>query len=126
MSRPPNPGEMGSLPDVLTVAMGAGGALTVLVSALRTWLAQPRRSDVKITVRSPDGRVVELDAHRVADSEALLRAVLEAAPAATLSPTPAPLPSPTPVPSPAPELPPSPAIGISPAPALLPAEPGDR
>ena len=81
VSQPQRSGEMGSLPDLLTVAMGAGGTVTVLASALRTWLAQPRRSDVKITLRSPDGRVVELDARRIADGEALLRTVLESAPA---------------------------------------------
>lgn len=81
VSRSPRSGEMGAVPDLLTVAMGAGGTVTVLAAALKAWFAQPRRSDVKITVRSPDGRAVELDARRVTDGEALLRAVLEAAPA---------------------------------------------
>jgi hypothetical protein len=39
-------------------------------------LAQPRRSDVRIVVTSPDGRRVELDAKRVGDVEQLLRQTL--------------------------------------------------
>jgi hypothetical protein len=76
-SRPPRAGEMGSVPELLTVAVGSGGAVSVLAASLRAWLAQPRRSDVKITLRGPGKRVVEVDARRVADVETLLRAVLE-------------------------------------------------
>jgi hypothetical protein len=79
-SRPPRPGEMGSIPELVTVAVGSGGAVSVLASSLRMWLAQPRRSDVKLTLRLPDGRVVELDARRVGDVEALLRVVLDSQP----------------------------------------------
>jgi hypothetical protein len=34
---------------------------------LKVFLAQPRRSDVRIVVTWPDGRRVELDAKRVSD-----------------------------------------------------------
>jgi hypothetical protein len=68
---------MGTVVDLVTVAVGGGGALSVLVSSLRTWLAQPRRSDIRVEMRLPDGRVVVVDAHRVGDVEALLRAVLD-------------------------------------------------
>lgn len=53
--------EMGGLIDVLTIAMGSGGAGAVLARALSTWLTQ-RNADVKVTVRGPDGRSVEVDA----------------------------------------------------------------
>jgi hypothetical protein len=75
-ARPPNVGEMGPVTDVVVVAAGSGGALTVLATSLRTWLAQPRRSDVRIKVRSANGRTVEVDAKRISDVEALVRAAL--------------------------------------------------
>ncbi|MES4891898.1 hypothetical protein [Streptomyces sp. NPDC096012] len=59
-------GEMGGLFDVLTVAVGSGGAGAVLARSLSTWLAH-RHTDVKVTVKSSDGRCVEVDAHRVRD-----------------------------------------------------------
>ena len=47
----PGEGELGSLADVLVVAVGSGGTLSVLVTSLKAWLAQPRRSDVRIRVQ---------------------------------------------------------------------------
>ncbi|MEV0188039.1 hypothetical protein AB0I39_05825 [Kitasatospora purpeofusca] len=78
--RAPAPGEMGSVLDAVTVAIGAGGALSVLASSLRVWFAQPRRSDVRLKIRRADGGTLELDAKRVraADLEDLLRSALEA------------------------------------------------
>lgn len=55
-------GEMGGLLDVLTIAMGSGGAGAVLARSLSTWLTH-RHADVKVTVRGPDGRSVEVEAH---------------------------------------------------------------
>lgn len=77
--RPPGPGEMGSVLDTVTVALGAGGGLSVLASSLRTWFAQPRRSDVRVKIRRTDGGTVEIDAERVraGDLEAILRTALE-------------------------------------------------
>ncbi|MFD7414829.1 effector-associated constant component EACC1 [Kitasatospora purpeofusca] len=77
--RPPGPGEMGSVLDAVTVALGAGGALSVLASSLRVWFAQPRRSDVRLKIRRIGGGTVEIDAKRVraGDLEAILRAALE-------------------------------------------------
>ncbi|MCX4688716.1 hypothetical protein OG401_31235 [Kitasatospora purpeofusca] len=76
---PPLAGEMGSVLDTVTVALGAGGGLSVLASSLRTWFAQPRRSDVRVKIRRTDGGTVEIDAKRVraGDLEAILRAALE-------------------------------------------------
>ncbi|MCM2422115.1 hypothetical protein [Streptomyces sp. RKAG293] len=76
----PAPTELGSLPDVLTVALGAGGSVTVLAASLRAWISQPRRSDVKLTISQEGGRSVEIDAKRVKgeDLGALLQQVLDA------------------------------------------------
>ncbi|MFJ9950328.1 hypothetical protein [Kitasatospora sp. NPDC091207] len=78
----PRPGELGTALDVLTVAVGAGGGLSVLAASLRTWFAHPRRSDVRLKIRRPDGESVELDAKRVsaAELEAVLRQVLDRGP----------------------------------------------
>lgn len=72
----PQPGELGALSDVLMVALGSGGTLSVLATSLKAFLSQPRRSDVRIVVTSPDGRRVELDAKRVSDVDQLLRQTL--------------------------------------------------
>lgn len=72
----PRPGELDALSDALMVAVGSGGTLSVLATSLKTFLAQPRRSDVRIVVTSPDGRRVELDAKRVSDVDQLLRQTL--------------------------------------------------
>ncbi|WP_046722558.1 effector-associated constant component EACC1 [Streptomyces xiamenensis] len=72
----PSPGELGGLSDALVIAVSSGGALTVLAASLRAFLAQPRRSDIRIVVHGPEGHRVEVDAKRVGDVEALLREVL--------------------------------------------------
>lgn len=68
----PKPGEMGGVVDVLTVALGSGGAGVVLVRALCTWLVQ-RRADVAVTITAPDGTHVQVDAKRAADPETIIR-----------------------------------------------------
>jgi hypothetical protein len=67
--------ELGSLPDLLTVACGAGGAGTVLASSLKTWL-QTRRTDAKITVKY-GGRSVTVDLHTVEQVVPLLERLLD-------------------------------------------------
>jgi hypothetical protein len=70
---------MGSLVDMLTVAVGAGGALTVLARSIEVWLRQPRRAMVRVKVTGPDGSVVELSADHVKEVgsvEALLEQAL--------------------------------------------------
>jgi hypothetical protein len=69
------PGELGSITDALSIAISGGGALSVLAASLKAFFAQPRRADLRITVRSGDGRSVEIDAKRIQDVEAVLRAV---------------------------------------------------
>ncbi|MGH3833116.1 MAG: effector-associated constant component EACC1 [Pseudonocardiaceae bacterium] len=72
---PVRPGEMGGLLEVLEVALGSGGAGAVLATSVSTWLSQPRRADVTLTVTADDGRHIELDARRVRDPVVLLREV---------------------------------------------------
>jgi hypothetical protein len=74
-SRPLAPGEMGTLPELIAVAIGGGGAVSVLASSLSTWLAH-RKSDITLKVTGRDGRTVELQAQRVAEADELLREVL--------------------------------------------------
>ncbi|MEU5597167.1 hypothetical protein [Streptomyces sp. NPDC020298] len=78
----PRPGQLGTALDTVTVLLGAGGPLTVLASCLRTWITQPRRSDVRLKVELDGGRVVEIDAKRVGaeDVERLLRQAREEEP----------------------------------------------
>lgn len=68
--------ELGSLPELLTVALGAGGAGTALVAALRTWLLT-RRTTARITVEA-EGRSVSLDIQTVGDVTPLLEQILKA------------------------------------------------
>ena len=72
----PGPGELGAMADVLVAAVSSGGAISVLASSLKAFLSQPRRSDVRIVLRTADGRRVEVDAKRIADVEALVRETL--------------------------------------------------
>jgi hypothetical protein len=60
------------------VAVGSGGAATVLATSLKTWLAHPRRSDVRIRIEGADGREVVIDAKRASidDLQGLVRQVL--------------------------------------------------
>lgn len=48
--------DLGSAAELLTVILGSGGAGTVLVSSLITWL-QTRRTTAKITVESAKGKI---------------------------------------------------------------------
>ncbi|WP_327640833.1 hypothetical protein OHB24_21295 [Kribbella sp. NBC_00482] len=66
--------ELGSLPELLTVAFSAGGAGTVLASSLITWL-KTRQTTAKITVES-DGRSVTFDITTAHDVRPLLEEVL--------------------------------------------------
>lgn len=76
---PPGPGQMGSLVEVLTVAVGSSVTLTVLAGALTVWLRQPRRSTVHVAVIKPDGTKVEVTGEQLRDArdiEDLLRRCL--------------------------------------------------
>jgi len=74
----PGKGELGAVADVLVIAVGSGGTLSVLATSLKAWLAQPRRSDVRIRVQHDGGETVEIDANRIDDErvDALIRQAL--------------------------------------------------
>ncbi len=76
VSAGPGPGELGVLADALVVAVGSGGLLSVLASSLKTFLALPRRGDLRIVVSAPGERIVEIDAKHVRDVESLIRDAL--------------------------------------------------
>jgi hypothetical protein len=56
---------LGGVLDTLVVAAGSGGTLTVLASALKSWLSRPRGTDVHIVRLESDKAKVEIDAHRL-------------------------------------------------------------
>jgi len=61
---PAKPGEMGSIVEVLEVAVGSGGAVTVLLNSITTWLRN-RGTDATIRVSTPDGTTVEVATRRL-------------------------------------------------------------
>jgi len=77
----PSPGELGSAMDALTVALGSGGALSVLATSLKVWLSQPRRTNLRLRINNADGASVELDVDRIAAGklEGVLREALRGA-----------------------------------------------
>jgi membrane-associated two-gene conflict system component 1 (EACC1) len=84
----PPPGKLGAVSDVLVVAVGSGGALTVLAGAVAAWV-QSRGSKVKVLLQGPAGQKAEIAAEHVksldaaelrrlvADVDATLRALDE-------------------------------------------------
>lgn len=76
VSRPvpiPSPGEMGALSDVLIVALGAGGAGTVLAGAVSAWL-RTRVSAFTLRIRTA-GREIEVETTNLDDVEALIEQI---------------------------------------------------
>lgn len=55
----PAPGTLGGWPEVLAVALGEGGAVTVLASAVMSWV-RSRTSDVTLTISRPGGMSVKV------------------------------------------------------------------
>lgn len=51
----PEPGKMGGTVELLTVALGSGGAVAVLLRSITTWLAR-RGHDVTVSLKDADGR----------------------------------------------------------------------
>lgn len=62
-SSPPQ-GTLGSVAELLTVALGPGGISAALAAGLVAWLRQ-RTGDVTVTAWRHDGQKVELTARRV-------------------------------------------------------------
>ena len=69
--------DMGAAADALTVAVGSGGAITVLAGAIRTWI-QTRRQTVRMVIRRPGGVELEIDAG-VKDPDAMIEKFLKVA-----------------------------------------------
>jgi Effector Associated Constant Component 1 len=73
----PAEGELGVLDEALVAAVGSGGAVSVLITALQAFLRTRRRADFTITVEGPGGKRT-IDAKNVRDetAELLLRQAL--------------------------------------------------
>jgi hypothetical protein len=74
LSRQAGPDEMGSAVEILSIALGSGGAGAVLASSLTTWL-QTRRARISVELVVSDSgetvRKVEVDARSAAAVEEL-------------------------------------------------------
>lgn len=55
------PGRMGAAIELLSVALGSGGAGAVLVRSISAWLTQ-RRSEVSVSLKDADGREFQFSA----------------------------------------------------------------
>jgi len=53
-------GQMGTLADVLVIALGAGGAATALARSVPTWLR--RNAHVTVEIRDATGRTIKVSA----------------------------------------------------------------
>ena len=57
----PKPGGMGAAVELLTVALGSGGAGAVLVRSICTWLSR-RGSEISVSLKDGDGRELTFSA----------------------------------------------------------------
>jgi Effector Associated Constant Component 1 len=69
------PDELGGIADAVSVAVGAGGAGTVLASALATWL-RTRRTAVRLVVQR-GGQKVELELETLESVVPLIERLLD-------------------------------------------------
>nr|MDT0658905.1 hypothetical protein [Micromonospora sp. DSM 115978] len=73
-SRRPGPDEMGSVVEILSIALGSGGAGAVLAGSLTTWL-QTRRARISVELLVSEGgetiRKLEVDAGSAAAAKKL-------------------------------------------------------
>ncbi|MCX4400079.1 hypothetical protein OG887_43230 (plasmid) [Streptomyces sp. NBC_00053] len=65
---PPPPNALGSVPEMLTVALAPGGVSAVLASAAIAWMRH-RTGEVVCKLTKPDGTSVEVSAQRVRGSD---------------------------------------------------------
>ncbi|SDD31521.1 effector-associated constant component EACC1 [Actinokineospora iranica] len=73
----PAPGQMGAISDTVTVAVGGGGAVTVLISSITTWLRN-RRSDVTINLTIGKRKLI-IDTKRVKADPDSVRLLIDTA-----------------------------------------------
>jgi Effector Associated Constant Component 1 len=77
--RPFHQEEMGAAQDAIAVALGSGGALTVLASALPTWMRQRRGSYVKVEITdTARGLRFVVEADKADHAERVLQQALDA------------------------------------------------
>jgi hypothetical protein len=67
-------GQMGSVSDILTVMVGSGGAVTVLLGSIATWLKN-RRSDVTIDLSLGDNKI-RIEGKRIKADPASMEALI--------------------------------------------------
>lgn len=68
----PEAGKMGALTELLTIALGSGGAGAVLIQSMCAWLN--RRPEVSISLKGADGRELQFSAKSAKlDPAAVLR-----------------------------------------------------
>ena len=73
------PGEMGGVTEMLTVAVGSGGAGAVLAGTLSAWVSS-RRAKISVELAIDDTtRRVEIDAANAKTAVQLLRTAIETA-----------------------------------------------
>lgn len=72
-SPPVQDGHMGVALDVVAVAVGSGGAVSVLAGSLRAWLRN-RGTDIKLEITGPHDKFV-VDAKRVRDPGAFIESL---------------------------------------------------
>ncbi len=71
------PGDMGGALDAVAIALGSGGAATIFVRSLFTWLSQRQvGTSVRIQLKRPDGTETTLDLAAVHDPDAVVDKVL--------------------------------------------------
>jgi hypothetical protein len=68
-------GDMGAVTDALTVMVGSGGAVTVLLGSIAVWLKN-RRSDVTVHLSLGD-RKIQVDGKRIKSDPASLNALIQ-------------------------------------------------
>jgi hypothetical protein len=79
VTKPPAPGEMGGAAQMVTVALGSGGAIAVLAATLSAWVTS-RRTRITVDLSVGDKiRRFEIDGANAADAQRLFRSVLESA-----------------------------------------------
>jgi hypothetical protein len=68
-------GHMGAVTDALTVMVGSGGAVTVLLGSIAVWLKN-RRSDVTVLLSLGD-RKIQVDGKRIKSDPESLNALIQ-------------------------------------------------
>ncbi|GAA5160384.1 MULTISPECIES: effector-associated constant component EACC1 [Amycolatopsis] len=71
-------GEMGGALEVLTVGLGSGSALTVLIQSVFSWLERRRAgSTIKLKLKQPDGREADLEIDGAQQPDAIVERVFD-------------------------------------------------